>query len=291
MAGTYTKYPQSLDDSTSLPVATDKVTPVKAEVVNRLREAVLALEAELGIDPSSTFGTVRARLDALEIGAGGGGAIDVLFNGSLLVNNANSIDFVGDISVTTSISGRARVEVPGCIQTQETISVSSDGQTTFSLTNTPATSSAVLMFVNGFKQRYGTDYSVSARTVTYSGAISLLTTDEIEFWYVTSLTLGSVTSSRTEYTRSANGTIDLTSDDSVLFVITASTAATVNLPADPAVGQPYVIIDVSGNAGTNNITLVPAGSHTINGDADYVIADNHGSASVIFNTSSYWSKI
>lgn len=63
---TYTKYPNSIDTSSELPKATDNVTPVMAEVINRLREAILAIENELGINPSSIYGTVRDRLDALD---------------------------------------------------------------------------------------------------------------------------------------------------------------------------------------------------------------------------------
>ncbi len=61
----YSKYPTSLDDAVSLPLAIDTVTPVSAIVINRLRDAVLAVQAELGTDPSRTYGTVRDRLDAL----------------------------------------------------------------------------------------------------------------------------------------------------------------------------------------------------------------------------------
>lgn len=66
MAETYTVYPNDLDSNDELPVAVDNVTPVKAEVVNRQRSAILAIESELGIQPSGTYATVRARLDALE---------------------------------------------------------------------------------------------------------------------------------------------------------------------------------------------------------------------------------
>ena len=62
----FSKYPLSLDDSTSLPPTVDLVTPVKAEVVNRLRDAIISIEAELGTDPSRTFGNVRDRLDSLK---------------------------------------------------------------------------------------------------------------------------------------------------------------------------------------------------------------------------------
>lgn len=74
----YTKYPQGIDTSTELPKATDLVTPVNGETVNRLREAILAIENELGIQPSGTNSTVRARLDYLDsrIGTTDGGTGD-----------------------------------------------------------------------------------------------------------------------------------------------------------------------------------------------------------------------
>lgn len=62
----YTKYPNQIDTTTELPKATDHVTLVKAELFNRLRDAVLAIEQELGIQPSSTYSTVKDRLDNIE---------------------------------------------------------------------------------------------------------------------------------------------------------------------------------------------------------------------------------
>lgn len=78
--GEYTKYPLQIDSTTELPKATDLVTPVKAEVVNRQRDAILAVENELGIEPSGTFSTVAARLDDMDVRiaeaatTGGGGS-------------------------------------------------------------------------------------------------------------------------------------------------------------------------------------------------------------------------
>lgn len=60
------KYPAQLDDSLSLPLVVDNNTPIQADVVNRLRNAIIALETELGVKPSSIYSTVRARLDYLE---------------------------------------------------------------------------------------------------------------------------------------------------------------------------------------------------------------------------------
>ena len=62
----YSKYPSAIDDSSTLPLSTDLVTEVKAEVVNRLRDSILKTQNELGINPSAEFGTVKDRLDDLQ---------------------------------------------------------------------------------------------------------------------------------------------------------------------------------------------------------------------------------
>lgn len=61
-----TKYPDGIDNTTSLPYITNGTSPMVAEDVNRLRDAVVAVETELGIDPSGTFTSVGARLQANE---------------------------------------------------------------------------------------------------------------------------------------------------------------------------------------------------------------------------------
>lgn len=72
----FSNYPNQIDTTTELPKATDNVTPVKAELINRLRDAIVSIEAELGVQPSSTFSTVKDRLDNMDgrITQGGGGS-------------------------------------------------------------------------------------------------------------------------------------------------------------------------------------------------------------------------
>ncbi len=72
-------YPATLDNSASLPKAVDNLTPIQAATFNRLRDAIIAIEQELGIKPSNLYSTVRARLDALEAIATG----DINFSGDL----------------------------------------------------------------------------------------------------------------------------------------------------------------------------------------------------------------
>jgi len=60
------KYPAQIDTTQSLPTAIDNQTPVQGLIFNKLRDAVLSIESELGVKPSATYSTVKARIDALE---------------------------------------------------------------------------------------------------------------------------------------------------------------------------------------------------------------------------------
>lgn len=60
------KYPAQIDDTISVPLATSNTSPVNGFIFNRLREAVLSVETELGIKPSGTYTSVKGRLDYLE---------------------------------------------------------------------------------------------------------------------------------------------------------------------------------------------------------------------------------
>jgi len=93
-------YPASLDNTSTLPTAYDNITPVKAETVNILRDAILAIEQTLGVKPQGVYTTVRARLDALDViigsiisggGGGGGGGGSVVFAGDLMGTSTHQI--------------------------------------------------------------------------------------------------------------------------------------------------------------------------------------------------------
>lgn len=192
----YSVYPFALDGTNQLPIVSDNITEVNAEVVNRHRSAIIAIEGELGIDPSGVYSTVRARLDALEalIGSGGSGITSVYDEGVLIDSAARSINFTGDVvQATTDGSGNITVTVDGVLgsgsagdQVQETIPVTTPGQTSFTISSTPSDETTVQMFINGLKQLYGTEYTVSGTTVSYlaDGYYSLSSTDDVEFWYI-----------------------------------------------------------------------------------------------------------
>lgn len=153
----YTRYPCDFDDprptdSRGLPKIVDLQTPVKAEVVNRHRESILALEAELGIQPSGTYTTVRNRLDVLE---------------NFLCTLYNS----GGIGGGTG----------GYEPIHEALTVSSNGQTSFTLSQTPDID-VLLFWIGGIKQSI-TEYSVTDDQVTWTGSTVIQTTDVVEVLY------------------------------------------------------------------------------------------------------------
>lgn len=62
------------------------------------------------------------------------------------------------------------------------LTISTPGQTAFTLTYSPLSTSEVLLELNGVKQTLGTDYSVSGTALTWSG-ISLETSDVLVATY------------------------------------------------------------------------------------------------------------
>ena len=78
----------------------------------------------------------------------------------------------------------------------------------------------------------------------------------------------------------------VTNEALVIVNKTSGSATTVNLPAGAAFGKMSVLIiikDGKGDAATNNITITPNGSNTIDGASTLVIATNYGVAQVMWN--------
>lgn len=142
----YTLYPSLLDNNTSLPAFVDLKTPVRAEEGNRLREAILAIEGELGLQPSGTYASVRARLDALEASGGGGGGSSIAM-------------------------------------AQDTPSVSA-AQTVFNMVNTPINQQSTELFIDGISMTVGVDYTVIGNVLTYSGTPALDGTEDVVIKYL-----------------------------------------------------------------------------------------------------------
>lgn len=80
--------------------------------------------------------------------------------------------------------------------------------------------------------------------------------------------------------------------DTVLSCNTSGGAVTLSLPATTYAGMVLDIIDVSGMAHTNNISLIPNGSHTIDGlNVTRILSADYGHWRFICSSSNNWYRI
>lgn len=61
-----TKYPNSIDTTSDLPSKVDGWSVVDSASINELREAIIAIEVELGINPSGSFDNLKDRVGLME---------------------------------------------------------------------------------------------------------------------------------------------------------------------------------------------------------------------------------
>lgn len=73
-----------------------------------------------------------------------------------------------------------------------------------------------------------------------------------------------------------------TNADRTVVVDTSGGTRTISLPSSPRSGQMHVVMDGSGNAGSNNITIDTDGPYTINGAASVAITVGYGVKTFVF---------
>jgi hypothetical protein len=75
------------------------------------------------------------------------------------------------------------------------------------------------------------------------------------------------------------------------YFVDTSAARTLTLPANPTLGQEIIVVDASGTAGTNNITI-NSNSGKINGTVQNLTIDVDGAgASLIYTGSAYGWRV
>lgn len=80
-----------------------------------------------------------------------------------------------------------------------------------------------------------------------------------------------------------SGAVTVLKYDYILVINkTVGAATTLNLPANPSIGDYYTIKDGKGDAGANNITVTPAAGN-IDGGGTYVMNTNYQSVTVVYN--------
>lgn len=78
--------------------------------------------------------------------------------------------------------------------------------------------------------------------------------------------------------------------DHQVWITDTSVARSVYLESAATAGadREIVVLDKSGVAGTNNITVVPDGTDTISGAASYVISTNYGAVTLVCDGSNWF---
>lgn len=98
-----TTFPAAVDNTTSLPYLTITST-VSPNSINIIRDAVVAVEATLGVNPAGIYGTVVARLNAMTqmIQNGGGGGSGIVFASDLTgTNTSQTVIGINSIAINS----------------------------------------------------------------------------------------------------------------------------------------------------------------------------------------------
>jgi hypothetical protein len=68
-------FPAGIDTTITLPQVVEGITPLNGTIFNQLRDTVIYIESNIGVNAGGIYGTIRNRLDTLEqlITSGGGG--------------------------------------------------------------------------------------------------------------------------------------------------------------------------------------------------------------------------
>lgn len=80
----YSIFPKAIDGYAQLPLSVDRVTPVSAEGMNRLRSAIINIENALGALPQAEFEDVAERLDAIDVDITSLEALVATLNGDVI---------------------------------------------------------------------------------------------------------------------------------------------------------------------------------------------------------------
>jgi hypothetical protein len=109
-------------------------------------------------------------------------------NGSTL--HANTTNYETLVTDDDDIPNKKYVDDSHPDTVTEVLTISSDGQTAFTLGTAPTTPAEVILVLNGQIRLYTTDFTISGTTLTWNdpGGLTLKTTDTFQIWY--NVTLG-----------------------------------------------------------------------------------------------------
>ena len=155
-------------------------------------------------------------------------------------------------------------------------------ETTYTLSVTPVDENYTSVYIGGVYQQKNT-YSVTGNEIVFSSPVP--DTAPVE---VTTLS-GGVGSGAGGYTYSSISASTLAVAGYKYLVSTSGGAVTVSLPSSPVMGQEVGIIDATGTASSNNITIARNGSNISGAASNFTISTNRQVVMfVYYNSTQGW---
>ncbi len=120
------------------------------------------------------------------------------------IGDGTLVDMTDSTEVEVSVGGATQLKtngtriisyIQGAIPDTQTevLTISGDGQTAFTLSDTPAAPEKSILSLNGQIREYTVDFTISGTALTWNdpGGLTLKTTDALQIWYNVSLGAGS----------------------------------------------------------------------------------------------------
>ncbi len=205
----------------------------------------------------------------------------------ITVNPRANLNFVGAVLTDSAGSDTTTVTFPINAYIRQAFTPTAN-QTSFTTSSSMITGSEQV-YLNGILLVRGSDYTTPDSTtilLTTGAAVG----DSFEVMGLNAITTSGVLAN---YKQEIN--LAISSNTTLVtgyrYFVNTSAARTLTLPANPSVGEEIVVIDATGTAGTNNIT-VNSNSNKINGTVQNVTIDVDGAAvSFIYTGETYGWRV
>ncbi len=208
-------------------------------------------------------------------------------NAGISVNPRRNVNFVGAVFSDNSSTDTTTVTFPINAYIREAFTPTAN-QTSFTTSNSMIVGSEQV-YLNGILLVRGSDYTTPDST-TISLTTGAAVGDSFEVMGLNAITTSGILAN---YKQEIN--LAISSNTTLVtgyrYFVNTSAARTLTLPANPSVGQDIVVIDATGTAGTNNIT-VNSNSNKVNGTVQNVTIDVDGAAvSFIYTGETYGWRV
>ena len=208
-------------------------------------------------------------------------------NAGISVNPRRNVNFVGAVFSDNSGTDTTTVTFPINAYIRQAFTPTAN-QTSFTTSNSMIVGSEQV-YLNGILLVRGSDYTTPDST-TISLTTGAAVGDSFEVMGLNAITTSGILAN---YKQEIN--LAISSNTTLVtgyrYFVNTSAARTLTLPANPSVGEEIVVIDATGTAGTNNITI-NSNSNKINGTIQNVTIDVDGAAaSFIYTGATYGWRV